>query len=193
MIRANVKVCGTVSRDAVRRSGQDGKEFLAFSVKVRLADGSEVEFSVAKDLGNDAVQAIRSGMRIGVSGVLIPKKRKDKVYLNLSATALDYAAGTEDKVEGELEFRGKVGKSIEEKMTRNDKPFVRFSAFSSEKVDGEFEFLWVRFIRFDSEQEDWLQPGVQITGKGPMEISVYAGRLNFSCRANELGLYVKER
>ena len=52
-------------------------------------------------------------------------------------------------LKGDMAFRGKVGKNIEERKDRNDKPYTMFSAFSIKKVDENFEYQWVRFFCFD--------------------------------------------
>ena len=44
-----------------------------------------------------------------------------------------------------MEFRGKVGKSIEDKTDKNGVPYCQFSAFSAEKVQDGFEYIWVSF------------------------------------------------
>ena len=36
MIKCNVTICGTISRDASVRTGKDGKEFVSFPLQVSI-------------------------------------------------------------------------------------------------------------------------------------------------------------
>ena len=85
-----------------------------------------------------------------------------------------------------------IGKSIEEKQSKKGEPCLMFSAFSAEKVQDCFEYIWVRFVRFGKEQEEWLVPGCKVTAKGEVELSVYNDRLSFSCKVDELNEYVPQ-
>ena len=67
-----------------------------------------------------------------------------------------------------------------------------FSAFSTEKVDENFEYQWVRFFCFDRQREEWLQPGVKVEAKGELTVSVHNGKPDISCRVTELAPYVPE-
>lgn len=111
----------------------------------------------------------RGGIRLserfarGDTGTLFLKRRGDKLYFNLFADRIDpVASDTADFLKGDMAFRGKVGKNIEERKDRNDKPYTMFSAFSIKKVDENFEYQWVRFFCFDRQREEWLQPGVKV-------------------------------
>lgn len=197
MIKCNVTICGVVSKAATCRTSQDGKPFVCFAMNVviptKTGINKTVEVSIVKDgtlteVGNPPV-----GSRIEVAGVLTLKKRGDNLYFNLSATGVNPdTTATEDAIAGQMEFRGKTGKQIEEKTDKKGKPFLSFSAFSAEKVQDGFEYIWVRFVRFDHEREAWLQPGVKIYAKGEMDVSVYNDRLNFSCKVGEISEYVPQ-
>ena len=57
------------------------------------------------------------------------KRRGEKLYFNLSADRIGFPAGeSADSVKGEIIFRGKVGKNIEERKDKNDKPGVKIDA-----------------------------------------------------------------
>ena len=96
------------------------------------------------------------------------------------------------EVKGELVFRGKVGQHIEEKRDKKDQPYTMFSAFSTEKVEDGFEYQWVRFFCFGKEREAWLQPGVRVDAKGEITLSAYNGKVNVSCKVEELVQYVAD-
>ena len=79
------------------------------------------------------------GKRVEISGVLTFKKRGDNLYFNMSASSVNLTvASNEDSIKGEMLFRGKTGKNIEEKTDKKGKNFLQFSAFSAEKVNDGF-------------------------------------------------------
>lgn len=197
MIRCYVTVCGVVSRVATCRTNKDGQPFVTFAMNVVVLAKSginkTIEVSVLKDGTLTEVGNIVTGQRIEVVGTLIPKRHGDALYFNMTATGINCDTGaTEDSLVGKLEFRGKVGKSIEEKQSKKGEPCLMFSAFSAEKVQDCFEYIWVRFVRFGKEQEEWLVPGCKVTAKGEVELSVYNDRLSFSCKVDELNEYVPQ-
>ena len=167
MIKCNVTICGTICRDASVRTGKDGKEFVSFPLQV----------SIPGKNGNDGNM----------------KRRGEKLYFNLSADSVDLSdAGNTDSVKGQMVFRGKTGKHIEERKDKTGKPYLMFSAFSTEKVNDGFEYQWVRFFCFGKEREEWLQPGVKVDAKGEMSLSLYDGKPDIFCRVEELNQYVPE-
>ena len=130
---------------------------------------------------------------VEVLGTMYFKRRGDKLYFNLFADEIRTAAAdAADKVEGKLSFRGKVGQNIEEKRDRKEQPYTMFSAFSAEKVEDGFEYQWVRFFCFGKEREAWLQPGVRVEARGEMTLSAHNGKVNVSCRAEELAQHVAD-
>lgn len=197
MIKCNVTLCGTISRDASVRTGKDGKEFVSFPLQVSIpgknGNDGNMEVSVSKDGGQDTVHEYRYGSRAKVTGTLLLKRRGEKLYFNLSADSVDLSdAGNTDSVKGQMVFSGKTGKHIEERKDKTGKPYLMFSAFSTEKVNDGFEYQWVRFFCFGKEREEWLQPGVKVDAKGEMSLSMYDGKPDISCRVEELNQYVPE-
>ena len=197
MIKCNVTVCGTISKAAVVRTNNENKAFTAFAVNcvipARNGIDKTVEISVAKD-GEEYNRADYTvGKRVEISGVLTFKKRGDNLYFNMSASSVSLTvASNEDSLKGEMHFRGKTGKNIEEKTDKKGRNFLQFSAFSAEKVNDGFEYLWVRFLGFDRERKEWLQPQTSIEAKGELELSVYNDRLNIACKVSEMSEYVKQ-
>lgn len=197
MIRCNVTVCGVVGRVASQRMSKEGKPFVTFTVNVvvpaKNGVDKTIEASVLKDGEIADVGNIAVGSRIEVAGTLVPKKRGEHLYFNMSATGINADTTVmNDSIVGQMEFRGKVGKNIEEKQSKKGEPYQVFSAYSAEKVQDGFEYIWVRFLRFGKEREAWLQPGCRIVAKGAMELSVYNDRISFSCKAEELGEYMPQ-
>lgn len=196
MIKCNVTVCGIVAQQAAMRTSKEGKPFLAVPVKVvvpaRNGCDKTIEISVRKDGSEADIADYRVGERIEVTGTLTLKQRGDKLYFNLSADDVDFSPKTdEDAVTGEMEFRGKVGKRIDERTDKKGNPYLQFSAHSTEKVGESFESIWVRFIRFDAEREAWLQPGCRVQVKGEVSLSAYNDSLNISCKVAEMSEAVK--
>ena len=197
MIKCNVTICGVVSKAATCRNDKDGKPFVVFAVNVVIPAkngiNKTIEVGVTKDGTLTDVPVIELGARIELAGMLTLKKRGDNLYFNLAATGINAATlANEDSITGQMEFRGKTGKQIEEKKDKKGRPFIAFNAFSAEKVQDGFEYTWVRFIRFDHEREAWLQPSMKITAKGNLELSVYNDRLNITCRFDEISEYVPQ-
>ncbi len=195
MIKCNVTICGVVSKAATCRNDKDGKPFVVFAVNAVIPAkngiNKTIEVGVTKDGTLTDVPVIELGARIELAGILTLKKRGDNLYFNLAATGINAATlANEDSITGQMEFRGKTGKQIEEKTDKKGRPFIAFNAFSAEKVQNGFEYTWVRFIRFDHEREAWLQPSMKISAKGQLELSVYNDRLSLSCRFDEISEYV---
>lgn len=149
MIKCNVTVCGIISKAAVVRTNNENKAFTAFAVNcvipARNGIDKTVEISVAKDGEEYNRTDYTVGKRVEIFGVLTFKKRGDNLYFNLSASSVNLTvASNEDSIKGEMHFRGKTGKNIDEKTDKKGKNFLQFSAFSAEKVNDGFEYLWVR-------------------------------------------------
>lgn len=196
MIKCNVTVCGIVSREATMRTDKECKPFVSFALNVVIPAkngiNKTIEVSVAKDGSETDLAAYRPGTRLEVAGTLILKKREERMYFNLSASGMNFAtAEDKDSIKGKMEFRGKIGKSVEERKDKNGKDYIQFSAFSTEKVGDGFTYIWVRFFCFGKGREAWLQPGAKTEVKGELELSAYNDSLNLSCRVDEMAEYVK--
>ena len=197
MIKCNVTVCGTVSRQAQMRANKEGKSFISFGINVVIPAKSginkTVEISVAKDgdtqaeLGNYPV-----GSRIEVAGILQFHKKGDFLYLNLSASGVNtFNAGSQDSITGTMEFRGTVGKNVDVKNDKKGNPYTTFSAFSSEKDGENYAYTWVRFMQFGAQKPDWLQHKAGVNAKGDLQVGVYNDRLDLTCRVSELSIWEK--
>ena len=197
MIKCNVTICGTICRDASVRTGKDGKEFVSFSMQVSVpgkdGNGGSLEISVSKDGGQDDANGFKYGSRAKVAGTLFLKRRGEKLYFNLSADSVSLSdVGNMDSFKGQMVFRGKTGQHIEERKDKSGKPYQMFSAFSAEKVNDGFEYQWVRFFCFGKERDAWLQPGIKVDAIGEMNLSAHNGKINLSCKVEELTQYVAD-
>ena len=136
MIKCNITACGTIGRDASMRTTKDEKTFLTFPLRVVFQDkegrNETVEISVSKEGGQKKVSGYRNGLRVEVAGTLFLKRRGEKLYFNLFADRIGPAADIADSIKGELSFRGKVGKNIEERKDKRISP-IRCSLRSAPK------------------------------------------------------------
>ena len=197
MIKCNVTINGTVSRAATVRTNSEGQSFICFTVKAtipaKLGAGKQVEISVSMDGEETDTTSYAVGARVEMQGTLTFRKRSDNLYLNFHADAVDFTpASDKDNIEGDIEFRGTIGKQVEEKTDKKGGKYLVFSAFSTEKDGDAFAFTWVRFIRFSAEREAFLVPKTGITAKGKLELSAYLDKLNIACRVEELAEWVKK-
>ena len=198
MIKCNVTVCGTISRQAQMRANKEGKQFITFGISVVIPAKSginkTVEISVAKDGDNQAeLVNYPVGSRVEVAGVLQFHKKGDVLYLNLSASGVNnFNAGNQDAITGSIEFRGTIGKQVEVKTDKKGKPYTMFSAYSSEKDGENYSYTWVRFMQFDTPKADWLQAKTGINAKGDLQVGVYKDRLDLTCRITELTPWEKK-
>ena len=161
---------------------------------MKNAASKMAEVSVIQDGGLNAdTSGLAIGTRVEVAGVLTFKKRGEALYLNLNAASItQVSAEKSDSIQGDMHFRGKLGKTIEMKQDKKGNTYLAFSAFSAEKVGEEFAFTWVRFVRFAPDREDWLVEKANIEAKGQLELSVYNDKLNIGCRLSELAKWEKQ-
>ena len=197
MIKCNVTINGTVSRAATVRTNSEGQSFICFSVKTTIpaksGAGKQVEISVSRNGGETDTTQYGVGARVETRGTLTFRKRGDSLYLNFHADAVDFAPATDkDSIAGNIEFRGTIGKQVEEKTDKKGGKYLVFSAFSTEKDGDALAFTWVRFIRFSAEREAFLVPKSGITAKGKLELTAYLDKLNIACRVEELAEWVKK-
>ena len=197
MIKCNVTINGTVSRAATVRTNSEGQSFICLTVKATIpaksGAGKQVEISVSMDGGETDATSYAVGARVEMQGTLTFRKRSDNLYLKFHAEAVDFApVSDKDSITGDIEFRGTIGKQVEEKTDKKGGKYLVFSAFSTEKDGETFAFTWVRFIRFSAERETFLAPKTGITAKGKLELSSYLDKLNIACRVEELAEWVKK-
>lgn len=198
MIKCNVTVCGTISRQAQMRANKEGKQFISFGISVVIPAKSginkTVEISVAKDGDNQAeLVNYPVGSRVEVAGVLQFHKKGDVLYLNLSASGVNsFNAGNQDAITGSIEFRGTIGKQVEVKTDKKGKPYTMFSAYSSEKDGENYSYTWVRFMQFDTPKADWVQTKAGINAKGNLQVGAYNDCLDLTCRITELTPWEKK-
>lgn len=194
MIKCNVKVCGIVNRAASVRQTVEGKPFVAFglSVAVPATKGDAVTLNISVAADNADVASLAEGRRVAVDGILkikgAPEKRQ---YFNLSAENIEFDPVAESGIGGDMEFRGTLCKDIVTPSDKKGNRFLRFSAYSTDKVGDEFYSVFVRFVRFSEAMEPFIVPRGKIEAKGELRITSFNGNLDFSCKIAELTEYKK--
>jgi len=197
MIECNVTVNGVISRPASMRTGKDDRSYICFAVKVNVSskDGDSskiVEVSVLKEGSDSELIRYCSGSRVELKGSLTFRKRESNFYFNFHADSVDFSpVNNQDGIAGSMEFKGTIGKQVDEKTDKKGRKYLIFSAFSTEKAGENFEYTWVRFIRFAPEHEVFLVPKGKIHINGTLEISIYRDKINLGCRAEEVSECVK--
>lgn len=198
MIKCNVTVNGVISRAASMRTGKEGKAYISFAVKVNVSskDGGSckaVEVSVLQEGGSDELAQYSSGTRVELKGSLTFRKRESNFYFNFHTDSVEFSpVNNQDGIAGSMEFKGTVGKQVDEKTDKKGRKYLIFSAFSTEKDGDVFEYTWVRFIRFAPEHEAFLTPKGKIHINGTLEISIYQDKINLGCRVEEISEWVRQ-
>lgn len=198
MIKCSVTINGTISRAAQMRTDKDNNQLVSFPVSVVLPAKSGINKTIEVSVSMNGTQTdcakYPANQRVEMQGTLTLRKCGDALYFNFMADSVNLnPAESKDKIEGEMEFRGSLGSK--DVVTKNDKkgnPFTIFSGFSTEKVGENFEFIWVRFVRFSGEKEASLQPKGKVNVKGTAEFGVYNDKVDISCRVSEISEWVKE-
>lgn len=194
MIKCNVKVCGVINRTASVKQTADGKNFMAFglSVDVPSTKGDAVPVNISVAAENADVTALTQGRRVSIEGVLkIKGAAEKKTYFNLSADTIEMDPVSESGIVGEMEFRGVVCKDIKTPADKKGNRYLRFSAYSTDKVGEEFFSVFVRFVSFNEAIPSFVVPKAKIEAKGELRISTFNGNLDLNCKAVELKEYVK--
>lgn len=194
MIKCNVKVCGIINRTASVKQTSDGKSFVSFglSVDVPSTKGDAVPVNISVAAENADVAALTQGRRVSIEGVLkIKGAPEKKTYFNLFAGNIEMDPVAEAGIAGEMEFRGVVCKDIKTPADRKGNRYLRFSAYSTDKVGEDFFSVFVRFVSFNEAIPSFIVPKAKIEAKGELRISTFNGNLDLSCKTVELKEYVK--
>ena len=100
-----------------------------------------------------------------------------------------------DAISGTLSFRGYLKKEniFDERTSKNGRPYLLFSAYSSEKVGDNFVSTWVTFMRFpeknatvESIKPDWLRPRADVDSSGDLRITFDKESPSLSCIVREM-------
>ena len=195
MIKCEVSVCGTINKEAIIRTNKDGKSFMSFAMNIVLptTSGSKVlDVSVLCDcVKNNDVSKFCVGTRLNASGTLLFKKRGENLYLNLYAEGFEFEnVAAIDSIKGSMQFRGKLGKTIEEKTDKKGNKYHTFSGVSSEKVSDGFEYIWISFFDFSQVLAVAVKPETKVEIAGTLDLSFFKEKLTISSRIKSVSPYV---
>lgn len=197
MIKCTVSATGSITRAAAMRTNRDNVSYISFTLKVNIKDRQGLShpmyINVTRDGTEEELAYFSEGTRVSVSGTLIPRKQGTTVYYNLKSSSVSFSASDSDSLDGDMSFRGKVGKNITFRKDRYENDYAIFSAFSVSSVGEEAAFIWIRFMMFNSSPGEWFQPGCEIDVTGPFEVEVSPkGLLDMTCRVRTIGRWERE-
>ena len=205
MIRADVTAIGTIKRAATIRTDKNNQPYLSFILGITLTDSKgsskDIELFVMDTKGKQSDIALYSeNKRVSVTGSMNIRTKGEELAYYITADNITTKEVAElDSINGDLHFVGYLRKDnvCEEKTDRNGKPYLTFSAYSSEKVGDNFVNTWVSFKRFkanddDVLREDWFQSKANVDIIGDLQISAYKGRVGISSRVKTIKPHVKK-
>ena len=205
MIRAEVKIIGTIKRGASVRTDKNNKPYLSFIVTVALPDAkattNTVDALVSYPKGQQSdVSLFAEGVRVAIQGVLDIRNKENKLLFYLAAESVTTDDVPDlDAISGTLSFRGhlKKEKVYEEKKDKNGNPYLVFSAYSAEKVGESFVSTWVNFMRFpekgaavESVIPEWMYSKAHVDITGELQVSAYNDVVRLSCRVHDMTEYI---
>ena len=207
MIRAEVKIIGTIKRSASIRTDKNNQPYLSFIVTIALPDAktstNSIDALVSYPRGQQGdVSLFTEGVRVAIQGVLDIRNKENKLLFYLTAESVSTEGVPElDSISGTLSFRGhlKKEKVYEEKNDKNGNPYLVFSAYSAEKVGESFVSTWVNFMRFpekgagiETVKPDWMCSKAHVCINGELQISSYNSKVQLSCKVTEMSEFVKD-
>ena len=206
MIRADVTVIGTIKRAATIRTDKNNQPYLSFILGITLPDSAgkpkDIEIFVMDTKGKQSdISLYSEKKRISVTGSMNIRTKGEELAYYLVAENIDTKDVADlDTLTGTLHFIGHLRKDkvFEEKTDRNGKPYIVFSAFSSEKVGDNFVNTWVNFRRLpekdaglDTIKPDWMVSKALVSITGDFRLDSYAGKVSISSRIKEMSKWEK--
>ena len=200
MIKAEVTITGTVRRSASIRTDRNNQPYVSFLMSVSLADGTGTKdisvFVSLPQAQQSDLSLYTEGQRVSASGTMDIRRKDDALSFYLTARLVTVEnVPTLDAISGTLSFRGYLKKEniFEERTSKNGRPYLLFSAYSSEKVGDGFVSTWVTFMRFPEKNAtiesiipEWLRPRAHVDITGDLRISFYKDAPNLSCIVREM-------
>lgn len=193
MIKCNVTACGNIVSSAEEKTAQDGSKFISYAIVVavqgRDQSVKEIHINVSAPFNAETIGNYSTGRRVTVIGTLHVRKHDGVQYFNLRTdNEAEFNASTmPDRLEGSMEFKGKISKKgIEERKSKKGRDIQTFSAFSSDKNGENREFTWVNFIRLTPIHSDYFAAEKYVEIHGDMHLNVYQSNLQLECTVNSV-------
>ena len=200
MIKAEVTITGTVRRSASIRTDRNNLPYVSFLMSVSMADGTGTKdisvFVSLPQAQQSDLSLYTEGQRVTASGTMDIRRKDDALSFYLTARLVTVEnVSALDAISGTLSFRGYLKKEniFEERTSKNGRPYLLFSAYSSEKVGDSFVSTWVTFMRFPEKNAtiesiipEWLRPRAHVDITGDLRISFYKDAPSLSCIVREM-------
>lgn len=145
MIKAEVTITGTVRRSASIRTDRNNQPYVSFLMSVSLADGTGTKdisvFVSLPQAQQSDLSLYTEGQRVTASGTMDIRRKDDALSFYLTARLVTVEnVSALDAISGTLSFRGYLKKEniFEERTSKNGRPYLLFSAYSSEKAGDSF-------------------------------------------------------
>lgn len=207
MIRADVTAIGTIKRAATIRTDKNNQPYLSFILGITLTDSKgsakDIELFVMDTKGKQSdISLYSEKKRVSVKGSMNIRTKGEELAYYINAESITTKEVAElDSIDGDLRFVGflRKDKVCEEKTDRNGKPYLIFSAYSSEKVGDSFVNTWVNFRRFpekdtgiETVKPEWMQPKAHVIIDGDLHLEYYGGKVRISSRVKDMSLWDKK-
>jgi len=207
MIRADVTAIGTIKRAATIRTDKNNQPYLSFILGITLTDSKgsakDIELFVMDTKGKQSdISLYSEKKRVSVKGSMNIRTKGEELAYYINAESITTKEVAElDSIDGDLRFVGflRKDKVCEDKTDRNVKPYLIFSAYSSEKVGDSFVNTWVNFRRFpekdtgiETVKPEWMQPKAHVIIDGDLHLEYYGGKVRISSRVKDMSLWEKK-
>lgn len=207
MIRADVTAIGTIKRAATIRTDKNNQPYLSFILGITLTDSKgsakDIELFVMDTKGKQSdISLYSEKKRVSVKGSMNIRTKGEELTYYINAESITTKEVAElDSIDGDLRVVGflRKDKVCEEKTDRNGKPYLIFSAYSSEKVGDSFVNTWVNFRRFpekdtgiETVKPEWMQPKAHVIIDGDLHLEYYGGKVRISSRVKDMSLWEKK-
>jgi len=196
MIKCNATTCGNIVSSAVEKTAQDGSKFISYAMVTALQGSdqsvAEVHINVSAPYNADTIQNYSTGRRVTINGILHARKYQGAEYYNMRTDSeAEFNESTvPDRLEGSMEFKGKISKKgIENKTSKKGRAFQVFSAFSSDKNGDNREFTWVNFMVLNPIQADYFAAEKYVEVHGDLRLNVYKSKLQLECNVKSVAAW----
>ncbi len=196
MIKLNATICGNIVSSAEEKTANDGSKFISFAIATAIQGSDqtvkELHINVSAPFNAETMNLYSTGRRVTVNGVVHIRKNQNVEYWNMRTDKeAEFNESTvPDRLEGSMEFLGKIGKKgIEDRKSKKGKDFQTFSAFSSDKNGENREFTWVNFVVLNPIHADYFAAEKYVEVHGDLRLNVYKSNLHIECSVKSVAAW----